>query len=351
MLQMSRETPECWVTAERPVAWGAEEAAFLSAARQESSRKRTRLLLHPERSHALQEMLVAYGRDTYIRPNRHTYDESVQVVQGACDVLFFGERGAPGRVVRLGGPGGTRPQYCRVPRAIWHTVLVRSDELVLFEAAEGPHDPSRTAWANFAPPESEMANVARYRAMLDGEAERLVTPACLLEMDTVTPQVFRACDRVVSWGWHEAFFLRYQLQATGLPRVRVCAHGDDGDSLHEMLMAFRWSDYVRPSLHRGREESLYVLEGVCTYVFFDDTGAVTSSVPLGPPASGRKQYCRIPTDTYHMLLVESDVLAKETATGPFSRDVTEFPAWAPESGQEAYRFLSGVKRTLGIYQD
>jgi cupin fold WbuC family metalloprotein len=116
-----------------------------------------------------------------------------------------------------------------------------------------------------------------------------------------------------------------------LDRLRICAHKSGEDRLHEMLMTFSGSTYIRPSLHVDKEESLYFLDGLATYVFFDEQGRRTHAVPLGPAGSGRSFYCRIPANTYHSLLVESKtVLVKETTSGPFRRSDTVFAEWSPD---------------------
>lgn len=115
----------------------------------------------------------------------------------------------------------------------------------------------------------------------------------------------------------------------------VFAHLSDEDKLHEMLMSFSKTTYIRPSLHRNKEESILFLDGFGTYLFFDGDGNVTNKVRLGPQGSGRQFYCRVPANTYHALVLESETITvKETTSGPFRRDDTIFATWSPEMNND-----------------
>jgi cupin fold WbuC family metalloprotein len=169
----------------------------------------------------------------------------------------------------------------------------------------------------------------------------------MLKLETLNPLVLVAADPIVPLGREENDYLKEKLGRDRIDRLRICCHRTNEDRLHEMLMVFSGDTYIRPSLHVDKEESLFVLEGFGTYMFFDDAGDVTQRVALGPLGSGRSFYCRIPANTYHSLLIESDyLLAKETTSGPFSRADTRFAPWAPDGGdKEAVRKYLDTLRT------
>lgn len=151
-----------------------------------------------------------------------------------------------------------------------------------------------------------------------------------------SPQVYVARDRPAAWGDEEVEFLRRKLVEQMLPRVRICFHRSSDDLLQEMLILFAGRAYVRPAMHRDREESLLVLEGRGTYFFFDAAGNVVDRIPLGPLGSGRACFCRIPQHAYHSLFVESEfMLAEESTTGPYRPEQTVFAPWSPEVGDQA----------------
>ena len=58
---------------------------------------------------------------------------------------------------------------------------------------------------------------------------------------------------------------------------------------------------------------------------------VTKQFEMGELSTGKPFFYRLDTSTYHSLIVTSDYLIfKETTEGPFIRENTLFPDWAPE---------------------
>jgi cupin fold WbuC family metalloprotein len=163
----------------------------------------------------------------------------------------------------------------------------------------------------------------------------------------ITRDVLYADERIVNAGADDVRFLMVDVAGQPKQRMRVCAHRGADDPMQEMFIAFTAESYSRPSLHR-KDESLHILEGQGTYLFFDDAGGVVERVPLGPYGSSRAFYCRIPRDTYHALVVESDVmLIHEVTEGPFDRADTEFAPWAPDE-QEAEAVLRYTRRLRDV---
>ncbi len=326
---------------------------FLGNAIHKSPRKRSRICTHRSVNEKLHEMFVIYNNDTYVRPNKHVgKDESVYVLKGRADFIFFDDAGKPTQVVRMGASGAGLAYYCRVPAEVYHTIIMRSEEIVLFEGTPGPFNPAETLYAEWAPAESERDAVAAYVQ----ELNRFIAAAAparqtLLPLRMLNTLVYAATERIVPLTPTENDFLKERLAQQKLDRIRICCHPGIEDRLHEMLMVFSRDTYIRPSLHVDKEESLLILEGFGTYVFLDERGNVVDRVPLGPMGSGRSFYCRIPANTYHCLTVESPILvAKETTSGPFSRADTEFPAWAPDGSdmKVAHRYLDTLGQALRL---
>ena len=153
---------------------------------------------------------------------------------------------------------------------------------------------------------------------------------------TESPEVLYATDRIVTVD--DAAVDELKRGANGNPRgrIRVCAHADVNDRLHEMLIVHNRDAYVRPHKHVGKSESCHVIEGEVDVVIFDDDGNVTGVIPMGAYGSGRAFYYRIATPIFHTLLIRSEVLVFHEATnGPFNRADTVFAPWGPEDRDTA----------------
>ena len=113
-------------------------------------------------------------------------------------------------------------------------------------------------------------------------------------------------------------------------RVRLCAHRAPKDLLHEMFIVHMRDCYVRPHKHIGKVESMAVLLGEVDVVLFHDDGSIRQVIPMGTQYSGKVFYQRLADPIYHTLLIRSEFLVfHEITEGPFLRESTIFPDWAP----------------------
>lgn len=125
--------------------------------------------------------------------------------------------------------------------------------------------------------------------------------------------------------------MKTQADANTRERIRLCAHREEGDDVHEMIIVHRAGAYVRPHKHLNKSESFHIIEGEADVVIFDDEGEVIEIIAMGAYSSGRHFYYRLTDPFYHTLLVRSEyVVFHEVTRGPFVRTETVFPSWAPE---------------------
>ena len=114
-------------------------------------------------------------------------------------------------------------------------------------------------------------------------------------------------------------------------RIRLCTHVSPNDKLHEMFIIHAKDCYVRPHKHIGRVESMAIIEGEADLVLFDEDGIIKQVISMGEISSGKKFYYRLSEPVYHTLLIRTDFLVfHEITEGPFSRENSFFPEWAPE---------------------
>ena len=118
-------------------------------------------------------------------------------------------------------------------------------------------------------------------------------------------------------------------------KYRTCIHKSEEDNVHEMLIALTSNTYIRPHKHRINGESLQFIEGEAIAIIFNNDGTINQAFKVGESSSDYPFYYSMAKAVYHMLLVKSNYLVfKETTRGPFIRDDTLFPDWAPDGEDE-----------------
>jgi cupin fold WbuC family metalloprotein len=351
MLHLKMLSTEAYQAEAPIISLGGEEFNFLAGAINKSERKRSRICAHKNTEAELHEMFVIYGKETYVRPNKHFgKDESVFVIEGSCDVCFFDDVGNITNKILLGDSRSGRPYYCRIPREIFHSVIIHSEKLVLFESTSGPFNPHDTFYADWSPLEGDYQGIQNFRKAVG----RQQYDNCEVEVGDnsyvkLNDNVYQETNKISYVSSKHHSFLNRKMNDKFLDRVRICNHSSPTDHLHEMLMLFSNRTFVTPSLHIDREESLFVLEGEGRYVFFDEDGNITNVVALSGVDKAHNSYCRVPENTFHMLIVDSPrILVKETTTGPFSKNSTIFPEWVPSLNDLAKQqeFIAGVEARL-----
>jgi cupin fold WbuC family metalloprotein len=162
-------------------------------------------------------------------------------------------------------------------------------------------------------------------------------------------EVLYAEDRIVKVDRQDIEFLVARAAKNPRQRIRLCAHKDVNDKLHEMLIVHARDCYVRPHKHLAKTESFHIIDGVVDIVLLDETGRIIEVVPMGGYSTGRKFFYRLADPYYHTLLIRSDhVVFHEITNGPFDRGDTMFAPWSPEledvSG--AARFMKELARQV-----
>jgi cupin fold WbuC family metalloprotein len=334
MLQMQKLNSEVYFANQPIVAIGAEEIRFLESNVHSNERKRARLCAHQSPEESLHEMFVVYTDSTYMRPNKHPKHESLHILKGHADFVFFDHEGNVTEVVQLGDPQSGRPFYCRVPDETYHALLMRSEFLVIHEGLTGPfRSDSTTIFAPWAPAEDDLPGIRAFSKRVEAEVARRVTAdqRGLLQMARQGSDVFVSEERIGKFGQAEVGFLRDALLKSPRRRARVCMHKSGEDRFHEMFITFSKGSYLAASKHLGKDESVDVIEGQADAVVFDDDGEITDVISVGDPSTGLPFYFRTPRERYHAWVVRSDVFTvHETTEGPFRREDTVLAPWSPE---------------------
>lgn len=160
------------------VSIGAQQILFLKQEAASSGRRRARICAHRTDDDRLHEMLIAILADSYIHPHKHLgKSESFHIIEGAVDVVVFDDSGAILDVIALGDVSTGRNFFYRLSDSLFHTLLIRSECLVMHEVTNGPFLRDATLLAPFAPLESQREKALAYIAGVARTAEAQRTKA------------------------------------------------------------------------------------------------------------------------------------------------------------------------------
>jgi len=163
MIQLDRVNDEVYIAVPSIVCLGDEETRFLKQKAAQSPRRRARICAHKTSEDGLHEMLIAISAESYIHPHKHiAKSESFHIVEGIVDIIIFDDNGEIINVIKLGDHNSGRQYYYRLSDSMFHTLLVRSEMLVMHEVTNGPFDKEKAILAPFAPKEDSDEAVREY---------------------------------------------------------------------------------------------------------------------------------------------------------------------------------------------
>jgi cupin fold WbuC family metalloprotein len=115
----------------------------------------------------LHEMFIALLPSSYVQPHKHPDKvESFHVVFGSVDVVVFDDSGDVIDVIELGMGDQRRSIYYRMSEPFYHTLIIRSDILIVHEITNGPFEEGKTDYAYFAPSEINKSAAEIYMTKL-----------------------------------------------------------------------------------------------------------------------------------------------------------------------------------------
>ena len=133
---------------------------FLKSKVKKTKKKRARICLHKDIKDNLHEMIIILSKETYIRPHKHLNKvESLHVIEGSADVIFFNDYGKIINCVRL---SKKKNFFYRLSNSKYHTFKIKTKNFIFHETTEGPLIKNRTVYAKWSPEENNLKRAKQY---------------------------------------------------------------------------------------------------------------------------------------------------------------------------------------------
>ena len=160
--------PELFVTEGHISSIGNSEIQCIRLAIADTPKRRARINVHNNSTDTLHEMFIAIERKSYIRPHKHpNKTESFHLIEGEVSVVIFNQLGGINQVVELSKSDASKPFYYRLSAPLYHTLIIKSEILIMHEVTNGPFRESDTVYADFSPSEDNTLDFERYMETLE----------------------------------------------------------------------------------------------------------------------------------------------------------------------------------------
>ncbi len=167
MMRFHEKCSGVFVVDEDVVRVSIEEINFLKERLKSTPRGRVRLCAHRSGEDLLHEMLIALTQKTYVRPHRHFGKcESFHIIEGSADVVVFDDAGEIKDTIYMGEPASGKTFFYRLSTPLFHTLLIRSELLIIHETTTGPFRSCDVEFAPWAPEETDADATRVYTAGL-----------------------------------------------------------------------------------------------------------------------------------------------------------------------------------------
>ena len=156
-----------------------------------------------------------------------------------------------------------------------------------------------------------------------------------MKYKVVNDEVLYTNELITTVSQTDIDLLIYFAEKNSRKRIRLCAHPNTKDRLHEMIIVHAKGAYVRPHKHPGKSESFHIIAGTLKVIVFDDKGDKTEEIVMSGIKSNSIFYYRLSESMFHTVIPISEwVVFHEVTNGPFDRSETIFAPWSP--GEEEY---------------
>ena len=161
-----------------------------------------------------------------------------------------------------------------------------------------------------------------------------------MQFKELTHEVLFTSDSITKINIQDINILKSKAIKNERKRIRLCVHPNIKDNVHEMLIVHSKGGYVRPHKHINKSESFHLIEGFLEVVIFDDSGNIKEIIHMGDHLSGEAFFYRLSESCFHTVVPISPIVVfHETTSGPFQRDDTLFPPWAPHDDEHEAQLL------------
>ena len=89
------------------------------------------------------------------------------ILEGELDLIYFNDIGEIKEIFELSDANSGKPFFLRSENELWHTLLIKSDYVILIETTNGPLNKKLTKFAEWSPESDNLDKVNSYLKELE----------------------------------------------------------------------------------------------------------------------------------------------------------------------------------------
>ena len=109
----------------------------------------------------------------------------------------------------------------------------------------------------------------------------------MLNYEKTNDEVLYTKDVITRIDARDVEVLKSMAMVNPRKRVRLCAHSNPDDLLHEMIIVLCDASYIPPHKELTKSESFHMIEGSINVLVYNDDGSLREAIPLAAPGSDR----------------------------------------------------------------
>ena len=138
MIQYKRESNEVLYDKSELTILNNKDLNLLSKKAKLNKKKIIRLCVHKSTKDKVHQMFIVHPRNYFVRPHGHNKNEAMFVLSGLVDIIIFDINGKIKKIIKMGNLQSGKVFYYKLPKKTFHTLIIKSENLVFYEITEGP---------------------------------------------------------------------------------------------------------------------------------------------------------------------------------------------------------------------
>ncbi len=141
------ESPEVIYCKEKIVEVSNDWIKLLTKHASLSPRKTCRLCLHSSKNSTLHQMVILHNKITHVPIHKHLHSEEIiNVFSGSAVIKFYDNNGVVSKTIKLSQDNCLT---VKIPKNVFHSLIVKSDWFLFQEIIKGPFKPKNTKLASW----------------------------------------------------------------------------------------------------------------------------------------------------------------------------------------------------------